>query len=110
MANLYSQAVTYTNAGQAGATLGANYKAKAGNGLGPKTMIVSLARGQAMTQAEIDGVVFSLKKTFTIAGVDGAVGDSTIHVALQGTEALSTGAGDYFANITAAEVATFVDA
>lgn len=94
-----------------------NAKVQAGNGLGPLTRICSIAKGSAMTQAEIDGAITALTAGVTVsnvfyagatvAGVDGAVGDSTIHVALQGGDAPEGTAGSYYAGLTVAVVATF---
>ena len=94
--------------------------AKAGNGLGPTTRIVSIARGQAMTQAEIDGTLQALQAGVTvsdvfypgatIAAVEGAVGDSTIYAALQGGVAPEGTAGSYYANVTVAVTNTFIQA
>jgi hypothetical protein len=96
-----------------------NYKVVAGNGLGPVTRICTIAKGSAMTQAEIDGAIQALQagvtvsSTFypgaTVAGLDGAVGDSTIHVALQGGVAPEGTAGSYYAGLTVAVVCTFAD-
>ena len=98
-----------------------NGKAKAGNGLGPRTIIASITTGSAMTQAELDGTIAGLTMqsaagagvsaadAFSVAGISGAVGDTTLHVALQGTGVLGTDAGDYYAGVTAAAVATFED-
>jgi hypothetical protein len=96
-----------------------NGKVIAGNGLGPRTIIASITTGSAMTQAELDGTIQALTMqsaagagvsaadAFSVAGIDGAAGDTTIYVALQGTGTLGTDAGDYYAGVTAAAVATF---
>lgn len=96
-----------------------NYKVEAGNGLGAVTRFCSIAKGSAMTQAEIDGVISALttgvtvSSTFypgaTVAGISGAVGDSTIYVALQGGVAPEGTAGSYYSGLTVAVVATFTD-
>lgn len=125
MANLYSQAVTYTNAGQAGLTLGSNHKVKNGNGLGGKTHVLTVAvGGGAISQAQLDGFVVGITRgaslvtadqtpdAFTVAGVGAfTAGSSTsVVIAVQGTGTPSVVAGDYFAAATVAIAATFVDA
>ena len=60
--------------------------AKAGNGLGPKTTIVSMPTAD---QAAMDAQLTELALTHSIAGVAGAAG-GTVHVALQGTAAVPT--------------------
>ena len=94
--------------------------AKAGNGLGGKTHIltVDLNNGGNHTQATIDGflrgiqhgeglVTSSVKDAFTVAGIVGAVGDAAITVAVQGTGTPSTVAQEYFANVDITSVITF---
>ena len=94
--------------------------AKAGNGLGGKTHIltVDLNDGGNHTQTTIDGflqgiahgdglVTASVLSPFTIAGVVGAVGDAVIYVAVQGTATPSTVAEEYFANVDITSVITF---
>lgn len=121
MANLYSAAVTYTNAGAAGATLGANYKSGSGNGLGPKTHILEVGvGGGAISQAQLDGFLKGIafgdtsagtteSDAFTVAGVGAfTAGTSTaVYVAVQGSGTPSTTTGDYFTACTVAITATF---
>lgn len=54
---------------------------KAGNGLGPRTQIITMATAD---QAAMDAQIAELSMTHTIAGIDGTAG-GTIAVALQGT-------------------------
>lgn len=54
---------------------------KAGNGLGPRTQIISMPTAD---QAAMDAQIAELSMTHTIAGIDGTAG-GTIAVALQGT-------------------------
>lgn len=63
-----------------------NAAAKAGNGLGPKTTIISMPTAD---QAALDAQVQELALTHTVAAVAGAAG-GTVHVALQGTAAVPT--------------------
>jgi len=77
--------------------------AKAGNGLGPKTEIVS---GAPADQAELDALVLGLgQRGNTIAGVDGAHG-GTMHFALQGGTAAG---GNTVGGVALTAVATFED-
>ncbi len=105
----------------------ANYKAKKGNGLGPRTRIISLSKTN-MTQTELDDVIRALQAGGT-AGTDDAVSvaalvsDQTVsgetgvfvsgtsdvvYVAVQGTGTL-TAAADYrgVTGVTMAVVADF---
>lgn len=121
MANLFDSAVTYTNAGVAGATLGANYKANAGNGLGGKTFVLTCGvGGGAISQAQLNGIVRGLthgdtsagttvSDAFTVAGVGAFTADSStaVVIAVQGTGTPSTVTGDYFTAATVAITATF---
>ena len=86
-----------------------NYDAKAGNGLGPRTRILSLAKTN-MTQAELDSVITALQAggtkgvddAVTVAGISvltesGVFTSGTtdaVQVAVQGTGVLTAGA-DY---------------
>ena len=101
----------------------ANYDVKVGNGLGAKTLIVSVNKGTGNhTQAELDELIQKLGNAtgtggtvgvgdaFTVAGVAGTIGTDPVYLALQGTGTVSTGAGDYVADITVAVVATFESA
>jgi hypothetical protein len=64
-----------------------NAAAKAGNGLGPKTVIVS---STVATQAVLDNFVRDIGALgYTVAAIAGAHG-GTMHFALQGTDTLST--------------------
>lgn len=78
-----------------------NYAVKAGNGLGPRTRIISLANTD-MTQAELDSMIRLLTQGGT-AGTDDAVTvagitafeagvTDTVYVAVQGTGTLTAGA------------------
>lgn len=101
----------------AGIGFGTNYDVKVGNGLGPRTLIVSVNKGTGShTQAELDALVQALtigkdigdtNDAFTVAGVAGTVGTDPVYLALQGTGTVGTGAGDYVADITLAVVAEF---
>lgn len=61
-----------------------NAAAKAGNGLGPLTTIISMPTAD---QAALDAQAAELATTHTIAGVAGTAG-GTVHMALQGTAAV----------------------
>lgn len=75
--------------------------AKAGNGLGPTTEVVS---GTVPDQAGLDALVAALGvRGNTIAGVDGAHG-GTMHFALQGGPAAG---GETVATVALSAVATF---
>jgi hypothetical protein len=94
-----------------------NYAVKAGNGLGPRTRIISLANTD-MTQAELNEMIQLLTAggtkgvddAVTVAGItafEAGVTD-TVYVAVQGTGVLTPGAtyrGQ--ANTTMALVADF---
>lgn len=54
---------------------------KAGNGLGPRTQIISMPTAD---QAAMDAQIAELSLTASIAGIDGAAG-GTVIIALQGT-------------------------
>ena len=80
-----------------------NAAAAAGNGLGPKTEIVS---GAPANQSELDALVVALgARGNTVAGIDGAHG-GTMHFALQGGPAAG---GETIATIALAAVCTFDD-
>lgn len=79
-----------------------NYNAKAGNGLGPVTTIVSMPTAD---QAALDAQVQELGLTHSIAGVTGAAG-GTVHVALQGTAAVPTPINT---NVVVTTVVAFTD-
>jgi hypothetical protein len=103
----------------AGIGFGTNYDVKAGNGLGPRTRIVSVNKGTGdHTQAELDALVAAMTSgttlantadAVTIAGVAGTVGTDPLYLAVQGTGTIATTAGDYVADITVAVVADFTD-
>lgn len=96
---------------------------KAGNGLGGKTMIVSVGvGGGAISQAQLDGIITGLtngnslvnnnEKTdaFTVAAVGAftAGASTSVTLALQGTGTPNTAdAGEYFAAATVAIDETF---
>ena len=94
-----------------------NYKVTAGNGLGPRTRIMSVAT-DAITQEELDAVVNDLtfggvsgtNDAVTVAGISGAVGDATVYIAVQGTGVL-TAATNWNGNtgLELALVADFTD-
>ena len=106
-----------------GIGFGTNYDTKAGNGLGPRTRILSLAKTN-MTQAELNSVITALSAGGT-AGTDDAVtvagisvltesgvftGGTTdaVQVAVQGTGTLTAGA-DYrgVTGVTMSVIANF---
>lgn len=91
-----------------------NYKVEASNGLGPRTRILSLTT-DAITQDELDEVITALTvggtagtdDAVTVAGIDGAVGDATVYVAVQGTGALT--AGSDYRGVTGVAMAVVAD-
>tara|TARA_B110000977_G_C10903275_1_gene426241 strand:- start:11 stop:346 length:336 start_codon:yes stop_codon:yes gene_type:complete len=110
----------------AGIGFGTNYDAFAGNGLGPQTRIINLAKTN-MTQAELDAAMQYLTMTdvagtndaHTIAGISvltesGVFTSGTtdaVQVAIQGTGAFTAASnfGTGSTGITSTLVATFVD-
>tara|TARA_B110000240_G_C13079941_1_gene275435 strand:- start:100 stop:435 length:336 start_codon:yes stop_codon:yes gene_type:complete len=110
----------------AGIGFGTNYDAFAGNGLGPQTRIINLAKSN-MTQAELDAAMQYLTMTdvagtndaHTIAGISvltesGVFTSGTtdaVQVAIQGTGAFTAASnfGTGSTGITSTLVATFVD-
>lgn len=90
-----------------------------GNGLGPKTIIVSVNDSAAnLTSANLESIINWLGSetatgtAFVTAGVSGNVeaGVQTVHLALQGTGDVDTANADLgLANHTVAVVATFMD-
>lgn len=110
----------------AGIGFGTNYDAFAGNGLGPQTRIVNLAKTN-MTQAELDAAIQYLQTTdvagtndaHTIAGISvltesGVFTSGTtdaVQVAIQGTGAFTAASnfGTGSTGITSSLLATFVD-
>lgn len=101
----------------AGIGFGTNYDVKNGNGLGGRTLIVSVNKGTGdVSQANLDALYNALtigtdigdtSDAFTVAGVAAFDGSDPLYLALQGTGTLGTGAGDYVADITLAVVAEF---
>lgn len=100
-----------------GIGFGTNYNASAGNGLGPRTRILSFSKTN-ITQAELNSLVTALTAGGT-AGTDDAVTVAGIaafeagvtdvaYVAVQGTGVLTAGA-DYrgVTGVTMAVVCTF---
>ena len=91
----------------------ANYKAAAGNGLGPVTQILALTMDSGnVTQSALDSMVQAMGAAgHTVAGIAGDVGDSTVHIAIQGGATIATDTSDAFGvtgtDITA--VAVFTD-
>ena len=76
-------------------------KTEAGNGLGPRTQIISMPTAD---QAAMDAQIAELGLTHSIAGVDGAAG-GTVIVAVQGTaDAPATLTGG---TITVTDIADF---
>lgn len=76
---------------------------EAGNGLGPRTQIISMPTAD---QAAMDAQIAELGLTATIAGIDGAAG-GTVIVALQGSaDAPATLTGG---TITVTDIADFKD-
>ena len=103
----------------AGATKVNGVNVVAGNGLGPKTRIISLAKTNitAAAIADLNSAISALAQG-GVSGTDDAVTISGVaftsadvaHVAVQGTGVLTPGA-DYrgVSGVTAALVATFTD-
>tara|TARA_B110000503_G_scaffold43763_1_gene71617 strand:- start:1765 stop:2091 length:327 start_codon:yes stop_codon:yes gene_type:complete len=106
----------------AGIGFGTNYDVKAGNGLGGKTMILTVGvGGGAISQAQMDGIVQGITTgaslvtadtspdAFTVAGIGAftAGASTSVVVAVQGTGTPSVVTGDYFAAATVAITATF---
>mgnify|MGYP000420789091 CR=1 FL=1 len=96
-----------------------NGKTRAGNGLGPKTRIISLSNTD-MSQTELDAMIKLLEAggtagtddAVTVAGISEFVAGTTdvVYVAVQGTGVLTAGA-NYRGqtDTTMAIVATFED-
>ncbi len=108
----------------AGIGFPSTYKTLKGNALGGRTLIVEVTKGTGShTQAELDALIAALGNAggsgngtdrngpdaFTVVGVAGTIGTDPVYLALQGTGTVSTGAGDYVADITLAVVAEFKD-
>lgn len=75
-----------------------NYKVAAGNGLGAVTQVVALTMDSGnVTQAALDDMVQAMgAEGHTIAGIAGAVGDATVHIAVQGGATIATDTSDAF--------------
>lgn len=99
-----------------------NYDAKTGNGLGPKTTIITMGvGGGAISQAQLNGFVRGITQgaslvtgdtspdAFTVAAIGAftAASSTSVVLAVQGTGTVSTTTGDYFAACTVAITATF---
>jgi len=93
-----------------------NKKAKAGNGLGPRTRIISLSKTN-ITQAELDELVQDLQQggtagtndAVTVAGISAFVAADTdvVYMAVQGTGVLT--AGSNYAGVTGVTMAIVAD-
>ena len=98
---------TYSNAGAgvAASVLGNNKQAVSGQGIAGRTQILTLAMDAGnVTQAALDRVVEVLTHStgadgatdatnpdaHTIVGIQGAVGDAAVYIAIQGTGAFTT--------------------
>ena len=97
--------------------------AKSGSGLTKKLFIVTVGvGGGAMSQAQLDGIVNGLTtgvtlqapttetEAYTVVGIANTfTADSSVSaiIALEGGEAPSTTTGEYFANATLSNTATF---
>ena len=117
-----SYAQTVSNAGATVAKLGDNFAAKSGNGLGPKTFVLTVGvGGGAISQAQLNGFIRGITQgaslqgndpspdAFTVAGVGAfTAGTSTsVLIAVQGTGTPSVVTGDYLTAATVAITATF---
>ena len=124
MANLYTVAQTYDNAGAAvtASRLGFNYAAKSGQGIAGNTIIVSVTGtdNTNVTQAELDGFVRGVSygetagspsqtDAFVVVGISGTADGASgaVYVALQGTGTVQTTKGDYYTATKATVTATF---
>jgi hypothetical protein len=96
-----------------------NYNAKAGNGLGPRTQIISLSKTN-ISQAELDSLVAAIgaggvagtDDAMSIAGISAFEAGVTdvVHVAIQGTGTVTAGAAYRgVTGVTMAIVTEFVD-
>ena len=102
-------------------TITANHEVvKASNGLGPRTLIVSVTdSSDAITNDDLLSIINYMTRghgsggtgdsAFTVAGIDGVPGtDQVIHIALQGTGDLTVADADMgVADTAVAIVATF---
>ena len=124
MADASLQAQTYTNAGAASAYATTNFEQLVNTqGLSGRFIVVSIAKGTgSATEAELVSTLKALGNAggsgtgtdtngpdaFTVVGFTAAtLGTDPAYAVLQGTGTLSTGAGDYVADITVTEVVTF---
>jgi len=110
---------TYDNSGTGVAELGDNKAGSAGNGNGPRTVVVELNNGGNVSQSELDGFIFSVgnadvdgdadSDAFTIAGIEGTANDASgsMFAILQGTGAVDTAANAYGTGLTVSVVADF---
>ena len=123
MADLASVRQTSDNSGNAitAAYVGANKKARTGQGIGGTTYVLTVGvGGGAISQAQLDGFVAGISHgdtssgttssdAFTVVGIGAfTAGSSTeVIVAVQGTGTPSTTTADYFTAATVAITATF---
>jgi hypothetical protein len=123
MADIFSTAQIYDNAGSqiAAANAGANYNAKTGQGIAGTTYVLEMGvGGGAISQAQLNGIVRGLQQgdtssgttsadAFTVVGIGAfTAGSSTsVIIAVQGTGTPSTTTGDYFTAATLSVTATF---
>jgi hypothetical protein len=124
MADASIQAQTYSNAGAAVAYATTNFEQLVNTqGLSGRFIVVSIAKGTgSATEAELVSTLKALGSSggsgngsdtngpdaFTVVGFTAAtLGTDPAYAVLQGTGTLSTGAGDYVADITVTEVVTF---
>jgi hypothetical protein len=124
MADASLLAQTHTNAGAASAYATTNFEQLVNTqGLSGRFIVVSIAKGTgSATEAELVTTLKALGKAggsgtgtdtngpdaFTVVGFNAAtLGTDPAYAVLQGTGTLSTGAGDYVADITVSEVVTF---
>jgi hypothetical protein len=124
MADASIQAQTYTNAGVASAYATTNFEQLVNTqGLSGRFIVVSIAKGTgSATEAELVSTLKALGSSggsgngsdtngpdaFNVVGFTAAaLGTDPAYAVLQGTGTLSTGAGDYVADITVTEVVTF---
>ena len=124
MADASIQAQTYSNAGAAVAYATTNFEQLVNTqGLSGRFIVVSIAKGTgSATEAELVSTLKALGSSggsgtgldtngpdaFTVVGFTAAtLGTDPAYAVLQGTGTVSTGAGDYVADITVSEVVTF---
>jgi hypothetical protein len=104
-------------------TIGANFEQIVNTqGLSGRLIIASVNKGTGdINEAELVALTKALGNAggsgngsdqngpdaFTVVGISAFDGSDPMYIALQGTGTLSTGAGDYVADITVAAVATF---